>query len=234
MMNKISSLCVFFFLSCIHLLFSQSGTEKYTSPGFPSEVLPVELVYFFPTVLDSGVMLFFGTATEVENYGFDVQRAYSNKIFTSIGFVDGNGNSNSPKNYSFLDSTVIKAGTVYYRLEQIDFNGTSEYSDTISVDFLSSIILENPGTPQGFLISDNFPNPFNPSTKINFSFPFMQLVTISLYDINGKLVKELASGEFLPGSYSLSIDFSNYSSGIYFVRFQSNNFLITRRLVYLK
>jgi hypothetical protein len=200
-----------------------------------SLTLPVELIYFFASIQQKGVLLNWGTATEVNNFGFEIERAYSKtENWETVDFVLGSGTSNIPINYEYQDTTVLRNGIVYYRLKQVDIIGDFEYSDTISVDFLSSIILENPGTPQEFLISDNFPNPFNPSTKINFSFPVMQLVTISLYDINGKLVKELASGEFLPGSYSLSIDFSNYSSGIYFVRFQSNNFSVTRRLVYLK
>lgn len=214
--------------------FAQSKIENDRSIFKPSEILPVELVYFFPADVDSGVILFFGTATEVENYGFDIQRAYSNLIFESIGFVEGNGNSNSPKNYKYFDSTVIKSGTVYYRLKQIDFNGSFDFSDTISVDYLTSIKEENSKESFNFYISNNFPNPFNPSTKINFVLPSYQKLVIDLFDVNGNLVKELASTEFLPGAYSITLDFSEYSSGIYFVRFLSENNIVTKRLVYLK
>ncbi len=214
--------------------FTQSKFEDEKFSFQPLEILPVELVYFFPADVDSGVILFFGTATEVENYGFDVQRAYSDLTFESIGFVEGNGNSNSPKNYNYFDSTVIKSGTVYYRLKQIDFNGTFDFSDTISIDYLTFVNDENNKALQNFYISDNYPNPFNPITKINFELQSYQKLVIDLFDVNGNLVKELTAKEFLPGSYSISIDFSEYSSGIYFVRFLSDNQLVTKRLVYLK
>lgn len=233
-MNKVILLtpviCVLFVTS----FFCQSKSQEEKSGFQFSEILPVELVYFFAVDVDSGSILFFGTATEVENYGFDIQRAYSDLTFESIGFVEGNGNSNSPKNYNYFDSTIIKSGTVYYRLKQIDFKGTFDFSDTVSIDYLTNVKEENIKPSANFYISDNFPNPFNPSTKINFQIPSQQLIIINLYDVNGKLVKELSAKEYLSGSYSLSIDFSEFSSGIYFVRFLSDNLLETRKLNYIK
>lgn len=234
MIKKIFVIIITILFQNLEQIFPQELNDSNYPAKFNRDVLPVELVYFFLADVDSGVILFFGTATEVENYGFDVQRAYSDLIFESIGFVDGNGNSNSPKNYNYLDSTVTKSGTIYYRLKQIDFNGTSEFSDTISIDFLTSINFESSEIPETFYVSNNFPNPFNPTTKLNFELPFLQILKINLFDIRGKLVKEIASQEFLPGIYQLSLDFSSYSSGIYFVRFETVNFCVTKRIVYLK
>ena len=73
-------------------------------------------------VFEDSVLLKFGTATEVSNYGFEIQRAQNNLNFQIIGFVEGNGNSNSPKHYTFSDSLVEMTGIVYYRLKQIDFD----------------------------------------------------------------------------------------------------------------
>jgi len=196
--------------------------------------LPVELVYFFAEVYEDSVRLKFGTATEVSNYGFEIQRAQNGLSFEAIGFVDGNGNSNSPKDYTFTDSLVDMSGIVYYRLRQIDFDGASELSDTVTIDFLSSITLESPNIPQQFKVSNNYPNPFNPATKINFELPSLQNLNIYLYDIDGKLVKEIASQEFLPGIYQLYLDFSSYSSGIYFVRFESQKNVVTKSLTFVK
>lgn len=196
--------------------------------------LPVELVYFYADVFEDSVLLKFGTATEVSNYGFEIQRAQNNLNFEIIGFVEGNGNSNSPKHYTFADSLVEMTGIIYYRLKQIDFDGTSAYSDTVEVNFASSITLESSNVPSQFNVSDNYPNPFNPATKINFELPFLQILKIDLFDIRGKLVKEIASQEFLPGSYQLTLDFSAYSSGIYFVRFEAKKNIITKKITFVK
>lgn len=196
--------------------------------------LPVELVYFFAEVYADSVLLKFGTATEVSNYGFEIQRAHDNLNFEVIGFVEGNGNSNSPKHYTYADSLIEMTGIVNYRLKQIDFDGTSAYSDTVIVNFTTSITLESSNIPSQFSISNNYPNPFNPATKINFELPFQQALKINLFDVRGKLVKEIASQEFLPGIYQLYLDFSLYSSGIYFVRFESQNNVVTKRMTFVK
>lgn len=196
--------------------------------------LPVELVYFYAEICQDSIVLRFGTATEVSNFGFEIHRLQNSSIFEVIGFVDGNGNSNSPKDYSFTDSLVEMTGIVYYRLRQIDFDGTSELSDTVIVDFLNSVKLENSNIPEQFYVSNNYPNPFNPLTKFNFDIPNQQMLKINLYDLNGRLVKEIIDHEFLAGSYSLLLDFDNFSSGIYFVRFESQKNIVTKSVTYIK
>ena len=196
--------------------------------------LPVELIYFYAETYEDSVLLKWGTATEVSNYGFDIERSINNFNFQTIGFVEGSGNSNSPKHYTFSDSLIEMSGIVYYRLKQIDFIGSFEYSDTVIVDFSSSITLESSNIPSQFNVSNNYPNPFNPATKINFELPFRQILKINLFDIGGKLVKEIASQEFLPGIYQLYLDFSCYSSGIYFVRFESQKNVVTKSITFVK
>lgn len=199
-----------------------------------NQTLPVELVYFYAEVYPDSILLKFGTATEVSNYGFEIHRAQNNLNFEVIGFVDGNGNSNSPKDYYYSDSTVIRSGIVYYRLRQIDFNGAFEFSDTISVDFFSGIILDDSEIPAQLSVSNNYPNPFNSDTKINFELPTQQDLKIILFDIQGKLIKEIFSRNFYPGTYQLTLDFSNHPSGVYFVRFEMKNNLITKQLILIK
>lgn len=216
---------IVFLLELAAVLNSQNDKDR---------TLPVELVYFYADVFEDSVLLKFGTATEVSNYGFEIQRAQNNLNFEIIGFVEGNGNSNSPKHYTFSDSLVEMTGIIYYRLKQIDFDGTSAYSDTVLVNFASSIILESSNVPSQFNVSNNYPNPFNPATRINFELPFLQILKIDLFDLRGKLVKEIVSQEFFPGIYQLYLDFSSYSSGIYFVRFESQKNVVTRSLTFVK
>ena len=110
--------------------------------------LPVELSYFSATIQDEDVILNWRTETEVSNYGFEIQKSEvrnQKSEWTAIGFVQGNGNSNSPKDYSFIDENV-KTGKYSYRLKQIDTDGNFEYSKTIEVDF---------GLPEKFELSQN-------------------------------------------------------------------------------
>ncbi|MBK7629818.1 MAG: T9SS type A sorting domain-containing protein [Ignavibacteriales bacterium] len=196
--------------------------------------LPVELVYFFAEVYEDSILLKFGTATEVSNYGFEIQRAQNGLSFEAIGFVDGNGNSNSPKDYTFVDSLVERSGIVYYRLKQIDFNGTFDYSDTVSVNFISSVKLENSSIPADFELSQNYPNPFNSITNFQFNISQISYIMLELYNVNGQKIKLLFSGELYPGTYSYKLQMDDFSSGTYLVKFNSKNYSFIKKILLLK
>ena len=158
--------------------------------------LPVELTTFSANLLDNKVELIWNTATEVNNYGFEIQRsAVSNQRseFEKIGFVDGHGNSNSPKYYSFTDKSIEASGKYSYRLKQVDIDGTFEYSDEVEVDL---------GLPKDYTLEQNYPNPFNPSTSISYSIPNDGNVTLSIYDVIGNEVAVLENGYKTAGNYS--------------------------------
>ena len=198
------------------------------------KTLPVELVYFYAEVYEDSILLKFGTATEVSNYGFEIQRAQNNLNFEMIGFVDGNGNSNSPKDYTFADSLVEMSGIVYYRLKQIDFNGTFDYSDTVSVNLVSDVNLENSSIPNWFELSQNYPNPFNSSTNFQINVAKMSEITMELFDSNGQKIKTLFSGELYPGTYSYQLNMNDFSSGTYLIKFLSNNYSTIKKILLLK
>ena len=149
--------------------------------------LPVELNSFNVSVNGNSVNLTWQTATEVNNHGFEIQRApvISNEVrnlsWDKIGFVEGSGNSNSPKDYSFIDQPT--GGTSFsYRLKQIDNDGKFKYYDPITVTL---------STKQTAELMDNYPHPFNPSTAIKFYIPNNSDVSIKIYDILGKEVTTL-------------------------------------------
>jgi len=194
------------------------------------DALPVEITLFTANMLDGKVELNWETATEVNNYGFGVEtlRATSDE-WETIGFVEGHGNSNSAKDYSFIDNSV-QNGVCSYRLKQIDFDGKYEYSDVVEVEL---------ALPQEYKLSQNYPNPFNPSTVIEYSIPTdvrgeMQEVRLMVYDILGKEVATLVNESQSAGNYKVEFNASNLSSGVYFYRLESGNFKQIKKLMLIK
>lgn len=196
--------------------------------------LPVELVYFNFQILDSTkVLLNWGTATEVDNYGFSVER-YSDSTWASIIFIQGHGNSNVPNYYSYVDSTIIVGKTFLYRLKQMDVNGGIKYSDTLVVSIISGIKKENSLTPKNFFVSQNYPNPFNPSTNIRVEIPERNEIIFRVYDLLGKVISKKNYGEKSPGAYLITFNGSRLSSGIYYFSVSSGNYSKYQSMILLK
>jgi len=187
--------------------------------------LPVELKSFTAETNKSVVTLNWETATEINNYGFDIERSDDVLDWVAIGFVEGHGNSNSPKYYNFSDTDIVQSGKYHYRLKQIDNDGTFEYSNVITV---------NVDVPDKFFLSQNYPNPFNPETRIDFTIPEKQVVTLRVYNILGELVTELIHEEKDAGSHSVTFGASNLSSGFYVYRLETLDFIGLRKMTLLK
>ena len=88
--------------------------------------------------------------------------------------------------------------------------------------------------PASFALSQNFPNPFNPSTTIKFSVPKNGFVNLKVYDLAGKEVSNLINENLIAGNYEASFDGSNLTSGVYFYRLQANGFTETKRMTLIK
>jgi hypothetical protein len=185
---------------------------------------PVELTKFNASVNGFSVLLEWQTATEVNNYGFNVERRVKNDEWVTIGFVKGNGNSNSLKYYSFIDKP-IGGKEFMYRLKQIDFDGKFEYSDEVSVALT---------LPTNFALHQNFPNPCNPTTTIKYDVPETGKIQIRVYDVLGKLLATLVNEMKEPGSHEVSFDGSNLASGVYFYRIEADNFIESKKMILLK
>ncbi len=194
-------------------------TNLNTSP------LPVELTSFTENTVENKVELNWQTATEINNYGFEIQRAIQsdNLKWEKIGFVEGRGNSNSPKTYQFIDSNPL-SGKLVYRLKQIDNNGNYKFSKEIEVNL----------APTEYVLYQNYPNPFNPSTKIKYSLPVRSLVNIKVYDITGREVAKLVDEMQEQGNYTINFDASKLSSGTYFYKIISNKFVQVKKMLLLK
>jgi hypothetical protein len=171
-------------------------------------VIPVELTAFTAAASGNNVTLNWSTATEVNNSGFQVERKQVNGGFVSVGFVQGKGTTTEEQNYFFSDNGLA-VGKYIYRLKQMDFNGTIEYSPEIEVEV---------STPTHFDLSQNYPNPFNPSTSIKFSLVTDSRVTLKLFDVIGQEIATLLNTDLASGYHSVVIDGSRLSSGVYFYR----------------
>jgi len=215
-----------------------TGNNKSVYPGVTygsglNSPLPVELSSFTAVVNKKGILLNWSTETEVNNYGFEIEGAPNSlkkenavNNFTKIGFVAGNGNSNSPKKYSYLIEGV-KYGNYAYRLKQIDNDGKYEYSKTIEV---------NAGEiPNGFVLEQNYPNPFNPSTIIRFASSESSLARLVIYDVLGNEVAELLNEQLEANKvYNLEFNARNLASGVYYYRLITTNKNIVKKMLLLK
>jgi hypothetical protein len=191
--------------------------------------LPVELNSFTASSDGKNIILNWQTATEVNNYGFNVERVVETLPTMSlqwikIGFVQGHGNSNSQKSYSFEDKNP-KSGKVDYRLKQMDTNGKYEYSKVVEIDVKIPVIFE---------LKQNFPNPFNPETVISYQLPTAGNVTLKVYNILGAEIATLVNEIKKPGSYDVKFNGKDLASGIYFYKLSSGSFVDTKKLILMK
>lgn len=192
---------------------------------------PVELSSFTGVFNGDNIDLYWKTETEINNYGFNIKR-YSSKsppIWETIGFVEGHGNSNSPKFYTFTDFDIHNSGNYNYRLKQIDNDGTYKYYHGVSIQV---------EMPNIFYLSQNYPNPFNPETRIDYTVPAKQMVTLNVYNVLGELVSELVNEIKEAGSYTVTFDASStvarLPSGIYIYRLKSPGYSVNKKMTLLK
>lgn len=196
--------------------------------------LPVELISFTASLQGKSVILNWATKTEVQNYGFEIERLkdYSGNDgkrlndWEKIGFVQGQGNSNVPKGYSFTDNNLL-FGEYYYRLKQIGTDGSYKYS--------SEVEIATGKIPEGFVLEQNYPNPFNPNTAIRFAVNETSPALLKVYDVLGNEVITLFNETAEAGKYYyLDFDASRYSSGIYYYSLSAGNYRDIKKMMLVK
>jgi WD40 repeat protein len=187
-------------------------------------VIPVELISFTATVKKNNVTLLWQTATETNNSGFLLERSKGNESYEQITFVPGFGSTTEPKNYNYTDNSVSN-GTYYYRLKQVDFDGSFSFSKVLEV---------NVGVPSEFALEQNYPNPFNPSTKIRFSIPQKSFISLEVFNALGESMSILVSEELGMGVYNYDFNAIEFPGGIYFYQLQTPNFTQTKKMILLK
>lgn len=196
-----------------------TGSSKFTN------ILPVELASFETVQEKNGILVSWSTASELNNFGFEIEKSYDGVTFTADAFVNGKGTSTELTKYShFME--LAKNGSVSIRLKQIDFDGSVSYSrvETVEFDLL----------PSKVILYDNYPNPFNPSTTISYALPEATEVTLSVYSALGELVKVLDSGIKSAGNHKLEFDASDLPSGVYLLNLNSSSANSSKKISLLK
>ncbi len=219
------------------------STLGYIVRYLDTSIVPVELINFTAEYSDNKINLYWMTATETNNKGFEVQRSDAGNhksIWQKVGFLKGNGTTTEKHSYSFNDESVA-SGIYKYRLKQIDFDGKFKYSKEIEVDVTA---------PTEFSLSQNYPNPFNPVTTIRYSIPNVisiptgrerNLATLKIYDVLGEEVANLVNEQKPAGRYEVKFNGSNLPSGVYIYRLtavpigsQAGSYSAVKKMILLK
>ncbi len=198
--------------------------------------LPVQLSLFRGQATVTGVLLEWRTETENNNIGFNLYRAGSSSnhyIKINQKLIEGAGSSTQSRNYSFTDDRLPETGLYSYQLEGVDVNG---YRDTYAA---IQVIVEERVLPVHFYLTQNHPNPFNPSTAIQYGLPEAANVRVEVYNLRGELVRVLQNSGQAAGAYELIWDGRNSNgqtvpSGVYLYRLSAGNFIETRKMLFTK
>jgi hypothetical protein len=250
--------------NCVWRTAAPNRTNVFDDQAIPLEIssntlnpldvsLPVNLTSFTAYVTsDLDVTLTWVTESEINNQGFEVYRCDEEEgtydilsSYTSNDDLVGQGNSSSKHTYKFTDKTVMRGNAYWYKISDVDVNGVRAYHGPLSIVVESGNVAGGEDLnfiPDEFQLSQNFPNPFNPQTRIKVGIPDEQdigEITITIYDIVGKKVKTLFKGNLDPGIHTITWNGSDASGkqvscGTYFYYLKSNKFHQIKKMLFIK
>jgi len=200
------------------------GQDVYYSFITDTTVIPVELLSFTATTNGKEVNLSWSTASELNNQLFEIQRSFEGSDFATIGFVNGKGTTSEKQDYIYKDK-ILSDGKYYYRLKQIDYLGQSEYSDIIEMDIRAF---------SSYLLEQNFPNPFNPTTTIGYGLKEKSNVKITVINSIGEEVALLVNQEKESGYHTIEFNAANLPSGVYFYHLKAGDFVELKKMILMK
>ncbi len=223
--------------------YNSTSTSGYSNEAcISAAIVPVEFSLFTIEISkdESSVILKWETASEKNNFGFEIERSINSLSgenegsFVTIGFVEGRGTTTEKSVYLFKDDfrNYGYNGTLLYKLKQVDFDGTISYSGTVAVDL--NVLRKD------YYLRRNYPNPFNPSTNIGFNLPEESKIKIEIVNSLGEVVSELVDEVRQSGFYNETWNANNFSSGVYYIRMSAESFVSdksyyqTVKMIYLK
>lgn len=198
--------------------------------GDPGDPVPVELTAFSARYVRDNVELSWQTATELNNYGFAIERSEDGDVWNEVDFVPGHGNSYSPKNYTYtdmLDDALRSRGQLSYRLRQVDRDGTTDYSNIV--------VVRTTPPPAGVHLHAAYPNPFNPATTLSFSLSEATPVRITVYSLLGRQIATLVDNALMDaGFHTVGFNGNELPSGAYVIELNAGGTLQRQRVVLSK
>ena len=185
--------------------------------------LPVELTTFDAFVSGSNLRLLWTTRSELNNAGFAIEWATPDHDFEQIQFVEGHGTTNTAQFYE-INLPNIQPGNYFFRLKQVDFDGSYTYSETLEVST----------GRHNYSLSQSYPNPFNPQTQIRYSIPITHHVILRVFDLLGRHVQTLVNEQQTAGPHSVTFDGSHLPNGIYLYQLSAGTFTQSKTMMLLK
>lgn len=194
-----------------------SGTVFIDASGDCDFVLPITLLDFYGRAEADAIALYWTTSTELNNDYMAVERSLNGIDFEEIGRVEGRGTTSEQQQYTFVDNYPI-AGTNYYRLRQVDYDGTEEYHPVISVLFDKPLAF-------GMNIS---PNPVREILQVDWSLPETQDGILRVFDMQGQLMSQRAIAQ---GSGRYNLPTRDLPAGFYILQMEQGGQTQTLRFV---
>jgi len=202
----------------------------------------VTISYFCAHGQAKEVVIYWTTASEIDNAGFNLHRGLSKEEpYTRINdqLIPAQGDELQGATYSFTDEDVTPGLTSYYWLEDVNLQGRSTMHGPVSATPTSAEEREEVPIPTVFSLAQNYPNPFNTTTEIKYGLPVESDVNLTIYNLIGQKVKTLVNEPQTAGYKVARWDGRNekaleVSSGIYFYRLQAGSYTEIRKMVLLK
>ena len=220
------------------ILTSDTTPVQETFLGTGDISLPVELSFFQAKFANSVVEITWRTESEFNNWGFHLYRStdengLNERINPSL--IKGAGYSSMATDYKFVDERIEENTTYFYKLEDVDMNGNTRQYAPVRVQTGSTPVV----LVDAYALEQNYPNPFNPETTISFQLENSEHILLTIYNIDGRLVRVLADGHFQAGRHAVVWDGLNEAgwpapSGSYLYQFKTPGFQQSKNLTLVR
>ena len=218
-----------------------TGAYDYLNLTLTGSSLSVSLSSFQAIASADGITVEWVTESEVDNVGFYISRSNDGENYSRIsGLIYGSGNTSERHTYTFTDTDVVCCQLYWYKLEELDIYGKVTAISLITASLATSISDPYvPATASSFELHACYPNPFNPTTMIQFDLPRTMQVTLDIFDSQGRCIRSLVQGAVSAGTHVATWDGTDasgnlLSSGTYFSVLRSGNQKKVGKLLLMK
>lgn len=196
------------------------------------QTLPVNLTSFTATDSSGSVVLEWTTASEIANSGFILERKteqdadfYEIANYADVKALRGAGYSSAAHSYRYIDKPG--KGRFEYRIKDADYAGRVTVLATRQVEISNPVATD-------FLLLSNYPNPFNPGTRIRYTLPEDSRIQLDVFDAGGHKIRTLFNGFQKQGVHHIAFDAQGLASGVYFYRLQTKTQVLTKKMLLVR